>query len=213
MATGAAPDAEPRFQDALRLLHGVAVAKDPVAAFRIFAELAEWGHAGAQLQAGKCFEDGTGVKRCAKNAALAYQAAARAGSLEALCYLGNSCLKGLGVSPDPERAVNLFRAAAKRGSVQGLVLLASCYFRGTGVERDQTLAVRLFHRAMARGHSGAMFVVGGCYEKGIGGAPVDCVQALLLYWEASRRGYEPATRRLDEIRKQHRSNVGAEQNM
>ncbi|HXZ52753.1 MAG TPA: hypothetical protein VEH51_12195 [Burkholderiales bacterium] len=85
-------------------------------ALPVFKQQAEGGNAGAQLDLGKAFAEGHGVKRDVASAAMWYRKAAMQGNAEAQLRLGQLCADGQGVPQDDFQAYVWFSAAARGGS-------------------------------------------------------------------------------------------------
>jgi len=85
-------------------------------ALPVFKQQAEGGNAEAQLDLGKAYADGRGVKRDDASAAVWYRKAAMQGNAEAQLRLGALYVEGHGVPADDFQAYVWFSAAARGGS-------------------------------------------------------------------------------------------------
>jgi TPR repeat protein/tRNA A-37 threonylcarbamoyl transferase component Bud32 len=85
-------------------------------ALPVFKQLAEGGNAEAQLDLGKAFAEGRGVKRDDASAAMWYRKAALQGNAEAQLRLGALYADGRGVPRDDFQAYVWFSAAARGGN-------------------------------------------------------------------------------------------------
>ncbi len=84
-------------------------------AFRIWRELAEGGHAPAQVDLGYLYSEGIGVQRDDSLAVHWFRLAAEQGNLDAKNNLGFMYALGRGTPQDTQLASRLYREAARAG--------------------------------------------------------------------------------------------------
>ena len=113
--------------------------------------------------------------------------AARLGSAEAQCELGDCYAKGRGVSADIAKAARWYGKAAKQGNAQGLYRMGSCCLSGYGVPRNNELAFSYFRQAADQGHAEAQCALGDCCDAGTGTAK-NSSRAVEWYTKAAEQG-------------------------
>lgn len=115
-----------------------------------------------------CYDQGRGVARNLRHAALWYRRAARKGHVESAFNLGMMYRDGSGLRQDSRRAERYFRAAALRGDVEA----AREYGRMlvVGHKRAQMIreGVHWYRRAAAAGDALATYNLALCYLDGHG---------------------------------------------
>ncbi len=126
-----------------------------------------------------------------QEAAQAYEAAARAGHVEAVVSLGVLYQAGRGVAQDHARAFALYTEAAEQGSARAQNNLGLLYVRGQGTAQDYERAAALFAAAAEQGLKQAMTNLGVMYANGFG-VPVDDARAAELYRAGGQAGGAPA---------------------
>jgi len=92
--------------------------------------------AGSDCAAGKCYQEGWGVKPDTKLAIEYYHKSAGSGSSHGMCRLGKCFQNGYGVTKDHSTAVEIFRRAARRGNSNAIYNLGICYDEGYSVEKS-----------------------------------------------------------------------------
>ena len=92
------------------------VVKDYATAVKIWKELAEQGHAGAQYSLGECYYYGEGIAQDYDSAVSWYRKAAEQGYDRAQCNLGNCYDKGKGITKNKDEAVKWYQKAAEQGN-------------------------------------------------------------------------------------------------
>ena len=102
---------EKKFDEGRRLYE----AEQYESAVKLFAELADRGHAGAQTSLGICYALGQGVEKDEVKAAELFRKAAEQGDVRAQLNLGLCCQEGVGLEKDEAEAVQWFRKAAEQG--------------------------------------------------------------------------------------------------
>lgn len=116
-----------------------------------------------------------------------FERAARAGSTEAMGYLGIMYLEGQGVAPRPELAVQWLMLAAAEGDARGMNALGVAYQLGRGVDRSYPQAMRWYRGAQDRGNAQAMNNIGTLYRQGLGVAQ-NYLEALRWYEKSAAAG-------------------------
>lgn len=108
---------------------------------------AEKGDIEAQCQLGKCYEDGVGVAKNGKEAAVWYRKAAERGYDFAQFNLAYCYERGLGVPKDFVQAVLWYRNAAEQGHGLSQACLGMHLEDGVGVPSDKIEAYAYFNLA------------------------------------------------------------------
>ena len=93
---------------------------DFATALHEFRQLAEQGHAEAQVQLGAMYGDGEGVPEDDAEAVKWYHKAAEQGHSRGQLYLGMMYSLGTGVSRDDTEAVKWYRKAGEQGEAEAL---------------------------------------------------------------------------------------------
>lgn len=93
---------------------GYGVDKDPRQAVKWYRKAAEQGHAGGQVELGRCYEEGIGVDKDPREAVTWYRKAAEQGYSDGQKHLGDCYRAGIGVDKDPLLAVKWYRKAAEQ---------------------------------------------------------------------------------------------------
>jgi adenylate cyclase len=131
---------------------------------------AERGIAKAQYGVGKCYRDGTGVKRDPATAAIWFERAARQGYAPAQRNIGLRYVHGDGVSRDPGEAVFWLTLALEQGGMTGFERELEELRRGLDKERAQAIETRLRTWVPKPERGGALTL-----DIGVGIASGDCV--------------------------------------
>lgn len=122
-------------------------------ALRLIELAADAGDSAALYRRGMLFEHGDGVVQNHVRARRDYEAAARAGNIDAMLALVHFAAFGVdGLSPDPAAAVRWCEQAADKGSPAALAHLARFHETGFGVPASSLRAAELFGRAGAAGN-------------------------------------------------------------
>lgn len=153
-------ESNPSQTDANRLLgdmlaQGVAVKRDPRAAFAKFEAAALAGSVGGQLRLARAYETGSGVEVDTGKAIEFYARAAEAGSLNAMRDLGRLLISD-GPNSDPMRGFQLLYTAAKAGQVESQTEIGRLLLSGSGVLHDAAEGIRWLEKGAAGGDPGAM---------------------------------------------------------
>ena len=167
------------------------VVKDYATAVKIWKELAEQGHAGAQYSLGECYYYGEGIAQDYDSAVSWYRKAAEQGYADAQYCLGYCYNKGEGVAQDYYSAVSWYRKAAEQGYARAQCNLGECYEKGEGVAQDYYSAVSSYRKAAEQGYDRAQCNLGNCYDKGIG-ITKNKDEAVKWYQKAAEQGNEKA---------------------
>ncbi len=97
-----------------------------------------------------------------------YEAAAKAGNLDAIYWLGNFYYDGKVVEENWENTFECYKEAALKGHADAMNNYADMYFRGEFVKKDDKRAFELFSIAAERGVPESMYTLGYMYENGVG---------------------------------------------
>lgn len=89
--------------------------KNLVTAFDYYRRAAEMGHADAQYELGRSFEEGCGTRKDCAKAIVWYRKAAEQGCAEAMCSLGDCFRLGKGIEADAEEASGWYTRASGKG--------------------------------------------------------------------------------------------------
>ena len=112
--------------------------------FYWYNEAAKNGHAQAQFNVAKCYENGKGTRRNRPKAFEWYQRAAEQGHSGAMNDIGIYYAQGVVVEQDYDEAFKWFKRAAEDETYAGgLYNLARCYREGLGTKKNEAEAERL----------------------------------------------------------------------
>lgn len=177
---------------------GKGVQPDIQKAFQLYKKAAGQDHPLALYKLGAYHFHGIGGTSEDRPAGVGFmERAASLGVILAHSFLGNYYLQSK--TRDLHRAIFHLKAAAEEQETESEYLLGLCYEQGWGVTQNRVSAARLYHRAAEGGYPLAMYSLGVYYEKGIGGVMEDKRRAKQLYKEASDRGLDLATKRLEQL--------------
>lgn len=98
---------------------------------------------------------GRGVPRDFERALQLFDAAARAGSTDALYQLGKCYLKGTGCVKDTYGGVSCLERAAQMGHQGAALRLGACFEQGIGAPQSMELAEYWYRKASALGSTDA----------------------------------------------------------
>ncbi|WP_067727401.1 tetratricopeptide repeat protein [Oceanobacillus damuensis] len=124
-----------------------------------------------------------------------YEAAANAGILDAIYWLGNYYFDGGYVKKNFEKAFHYYKEAALKGHADAMNNYADMYFLGEYVEKDDKRAFELFTIAAERGVAESMYTLGYLYENGIG-TERNAEKAKHWFTESAKNGDDFAANRL-----------------
>jgi TPR repeat protein len=159
--------------------------------FNWLKQAAEQGHAKAQFELARCYDDGHGVDKNSETAVEWYTKAAEQGHARSQLYLGFCYKKGQGVAKNMETAVKWYTKASKQGSADAQYNLTVCYMYGQGVSQNWETTVGLAIKAAEQGHSKAQYTTGVCYEQGQG-VGKNLGKAIAWYTKAAEQGNSQA---------------------
>jgi TPR repeat protein len=177
---------------------------------------AQAGDPNAQLNLGRAYEDGDGVRQNDQLAVKWYWAAAERGNAIAQNNLGLMIRSGRGVEQDKQEAVRWYRKAAKQKNPSAMFNLGTAYYNGDGIGIDDTSAFAWFLLAQALGNkpageavnrmneearnrqTGAFEKIGDMYEKG-DDLPQSASDAALWYRKAANSGAASAQIKLASL--------------
>ena len=120
------------------------------------------------LETGKNYYHGTGVKKNYRKAAEIFGRLAEQGDTDAQNYLGVMYKNGQGVKKDYVKAAEWYRIAAEQGNPAGALSLAKLYDKGKGVPQDYVEAAKWYKIAAEHDIKLAQTRLGEMYEKGLG---------------------------------------------
>ncbi|XP_049630309.1 protein sel-1 homolog 2 isoform X1 [Suncus etruscus] len=125
--------------------------------------------------------------------------AAKAGSANAMAFLGKMYLEGNAAAPQNNAtALKYFSMAASKGNAIGLHGLGLLYFYGKGVPVDYAEALKYFQKAAEKGWPNAQFHLGFMYYSG-SGVWKDYKLAFKYFYLASQSGQPLAIYYLAEM--------------
>ena len=153
----------------------------------IWLVLAKRGDVDAQFNLAALYDNGFGVERDVKKAALWYVRAAAHNVGPAELVLAHILRSGEVGTPDDEQALRRLRSAAHRGSAEAQFELGVAYDWGIGVTQNYATAAIWYENAAAQGVAEAKYNLATLYDEGLG-APKDHAVALAWYREAARGG-------------------------
>jgi len=167
---------------------------DPLATITVQAEK---GDAQAQLYLAHLLEEGAGVARDSKAAALWYSKSSALGNPKAAYGLAGMYLAGTAVPENESMTVRLLFAAAGKGDSRAQVLLGGLYVAGKAKNEFHT---QLNHnrREAAQGELRAMYNLGWMSREGAG-LPCSMSNAQSWLTRAAEKGFAPAARLLGDI--------------
>jgi hypothetical protein len=173
--------------------------KDAERACLLYRDAAQLGHVGAQNQIGLCFASGRGVARDAAEAYDWFRRAAEGGNSVGQFNLANVYAEGFGTDRDDERALAWARRSADAGYPKAFCRLGVIYREGRAIASDRAESVKWFQRGAGAGEAWCMALLGEAYEHGWG--IVENKELARTWFErAAARGYEPARRKLSELK-------------
>jgi len=152
---------------------------------------AEDGHAAAQFNLGRIYEEGCGVARSVVKAVRLYRMAADQGLAEAQYNFGVMYANGCGVTQSDVKAALLYRKAAEQGHAKAQYNLGNKYSRGLGVAQSDVEAARWLKMAADQGLASAQHNLGIKFSRGLGVAQSD-VEAARWFKMAAHQGFAEA---------------------
>lgn len=158
---------------------------------RTLTEMAESGHAEAQMQLYNLYVKGTGTAMNEKEASKWCRRAAENGHAVAQGIMGVKYFNGDGVPQDYKEAVRWYTLAANQGIAPAQNSLADCYVNGYGVPKNPTEAVKWFRKSAENGFGWAMRNLAICYYNGIG-VKADPAEAYNWHLKAAEAGIVPS---------------------
>jgi TPR repeat protein len=124
------------------------------------------GEAKAQLTLGLIYDEGVGVERDRRKAAVWLEKAAEQGVPEAQFNIGTMYEIGVGVRKDEAKALEWFEKAATQGLVDAQFNLANMYATGRGTKQDIAKAAEWYEKAATRGMTRAQVNLALLYMRG-----------------------------------------------
>ncbi|MDA8428378.1 MAG: tetratricopeptide repeat protein [Geobacteraceae bacterium] len=158
---------------------------------------AEQGDAQAQLYLAQLLEEGAGVARDSKAAAMWYSKSIALGNPKAAYGLAGMYLAGTAVPENESMTVRLLFAAAEKGDSRAQVLLGGLFVAG---KAKSEFVAQLNHnrREAAQGELRAMYNLGWMSREGAG-VPSSIAHARSWLTQAAEKGFVPAARLLGDI--------------
>jgi TPR repeat protein len=138
------------------------------------------GDSKAQLDAGKRYLLGIGVRRDYSRALEWLSMAAAQGSPEADHWMAWMYSEGWGTKKDDTEATRLYRSAAEMGYAPAQYAVGSRYAEGIGTSQNLEEAVKWYVRAAEQGYQFAMITLAHLYRDG-DGVPIDLARAHLWF--------------------------------
>ena len=181
---------------------------DHETAHRVWLVLAKRGDVDAQFNLSALYDNGLGVARDVKKAALWYDRAAVRNVGPAELVLAHILRRGEVGPPDGEQALHRLRSAAHRGSARAQFELGVAYDRGVGVTQNYATAAVWYEKAAAQGLAEAKYNLATLFDEGLG-APKDQAAAIAWYREAARGGNAMAENNIGYL---HENGLGMPQN-
>ncbi len=128
---------------------------DYALAFKLFSQSAKAGDAKSQTRLGTMYEQGLGLAKNPKRAALWYEQAADGGEPEAQTHLARLYRNGKGIAKDEKKAVYWYARAAEQGLGIAQFFLGLMYETGRGTARDYVKAFKWLDLAATGGDEDA----------------------------------------------------------
>ncbi|GBC22531.2 kinase-like domain-containing protein [Rhizophagus irregularis DAOM 181602=DAOM 197198] len=153
-----------------------------------------------QLEIGRFYGIGIGIKKDVKKAFYWYEKAANNGNIVAMYNLGHYYKDGDDVKKDYNKAFKLFKQSAEGGYSNGITMLGYCYFNGIGIEIDVRKTFELYQKSADLGNMVAQYNLGVTYENG-SGITKDIDKAIYWYEKSAEQGGQDAKNRLEILRK------------
>ena len=142
----------------------------------------------AQVQYGRMYELGIGVKKNAPEAIKWYRKAAEKGDAQAQCALGQSYMEGEGVAQNKVTAFKWYRKAAEQGLARGQMFLGYRYYHGKGTVQNYVEALKWWSKAAEQGQVESQHNLGWMYSSGEG-VTRDLVESSKWYRKAAERNF------------------------
>ena len=161
-------------------------------------EAAQRGQADAQYQLADRLNEGRGLPRDLKLAALWYERAAMQDLPLAQYKLGLVYEKGLGVEKDLAKAKNWYAKAAERGNIKAMHNLAVLLADGGDGAPDYASAKKWFQKAAENGVRDSQFNLAVLNARGLGGS-MDAQSAYVWFAIVAQQGDSEASKKRDEL--------------
>lgn len=169
-------------------------------ASRLWAALANEGHADSAFKLGMLYDTGEGVSYSAVHAAYWYRRAAEKGHKHAQHNLAVAYANGEGVEIDITRAIKWWSLAAQQGNADSQYNLGIIYAMGIhGIQKDIDMAKTWWRKAAINGDALAQYNLGTLYVNGEGHVRSYCEAT--RWWEKSAQsGVKQASWALEMIK-------------
>ena len=150
------------------------------------------------LETGKKYYHGSGVKKNYRKAAGIFSRLAEQGDADAQNYLGFMYENGQGVKKDYVKAVEWYRKAAEQGYALAQYNLGYMYEIGEETGQDYVKAAEWFRKVAEQGNPSGAANLAELYDKGQG-VPQDYAEAAKWYKIAAEHDIKRAQTRLGEL--------------
>ena len=175
-------------------MRGVRVAKDDVAAARLFTAAGKKKQAIALNNLGMLYFYGVGVEKNYAEATKCFRAASAQGHSNAQFNLATMYHHGYGVKQDLNEAAKWYEISALQGEAAAQNVIATFYETGTGVVKDQQQAMKWYTKAAEKGYAIAQY--------NLGNLQLDAKNhqaAMEWFLRAAKQGHAGAIRSLAEL--------------
>ena len=175
-------------------MRGVRVAKDDVAAFRLFSAAGKKKQAIALNNLGMLYFYGVGVEKNYAEAVKCFRGASAQGHSNAQFNLATMYHHGYGVKQDLNEAAKWYEIAAVQGEPAAQNVIATFYETGTGVVKDQAQALKWYTKAAEKGYAIAQY--------NLGNMQLDAKNhqgAMEWFLRAAKQGHAGAIRNVAEL--------------
>jgi TPR repeat protein len=170
---------------------GSAKPRDVAKAMHFYEKAAKLGHVDAQLNLGRFYFVGDGVKQDYVKARKWIQKAAAQGSPQGYFLMGALYDGELGLKRDIKKAIKFYELSIEGGYACAMHNLGCIYLYGQGVEADEERSTELFRKGAEFNHPPSLCNLGAAYSFGRG-VEKDMEEAVRLFREAAVRGYAVA---------------------
>ena len=142
--------------------------KDYADALRWYRLAADQGNAAGQLNVGRIYEHGWGIRLITSRLCTGIAWRRPRATPARRTTSARSTISGHGVKQDYAEALRWYRLAADHGNTDAQNSIGALYDTGHGVKQDYAEALRWYRLAADRGDAGAQRNIAWLYENGIG---------------------------------------------
>lgn len=121
------------------------------------------------------------------------------GDADALYILGCLYRQGDGLPRNYKRAIQSLERSFDRGNNAAAFILGTMYYSGQGCDKSPEKAADIWSKAAAKGELRCAYNLSMLYERGIG-VKQDIHRALGLLRACAKSGFDPAVKRLEEMK-------------